>query len=292
MPKKLTFLTRNTTARILSTSITGVMGATIALVFVALALSVWLSRNALLPYNPFAIDMTKAFQPPSWSHFFGTDSLGRDVFSRVLAATSIDALVAFVVVSVSLALGLLMGTIAAYEGGLIEEVLMRVTDIFLAFPGLVLALAIALDLGPNILNSMIALTPVWWPYYTRLARGETLNAKSQDFVEASKACGQRTRFILLHHIIPSILPVMLVYATMDIGNVLIIFSVLSFIGVGAQPPAAEWGLMVVQDSQYLFQAPWIVLFPSIAIFTVAMGFSMLGDKLRDSLDPAIRGLFT
>jgi len=278
--------------QILSTSVTGVIGAAIAVVFVTLALSMWLSRNSLLPYSPFAIDMTKTFQPPSWSHFFGTDSLGRDVFSRVLAATSIDALVAFVVVSASLALGLMMGTIAGYEGGLIEEILMRITDIFLAFPGLVLALAIALDLGPNILNSMIALTPVWWPYYTRLARGETLNAKSQDFVEASRACGQRTRFILLHHIIPSILPVMLVYATMDLGNVLIIFSVLSFIGVGAQPPAAEWGLMVVQDSQYLFQAPWIVLFPSVAIFAVAMGFSMLGDKLRDALDPKIRGLFT
>jgi peptide/nickel transport system permease protein len=262
------------------------------MIFVVIAVSMWLTGNSLLPYDPLAIDLTKTFQPPSWSHFFGTDSLGRDLFSRVLAATSIDALVAFVVVSASLVLGLAMGSIAAYKGGLIEEILMRVTDIFLAFPALILALAIALDLGPNVLNSMIALTPVWWPYYTRLARGETLNVKSQDFVEASRASGQRTRFILLHHIIPSILPVMLVYATMDVGSVLITFSVLSFIGVGAQPPAAEWGLMVVQDSQYLFQAPWIVLIPSIAIFTVAMGFSMFGDKLRDALDPKIRGLFT
>jgi peptide/nickel transport system permease protein len=284
-------LVQNTTRQIIFSSVTGTVGGVISIGFIVLAVFVKLTGNTFLPYNPLAIHLQSTLEPPSFAHWFGTDSLGRDIFSRVLAALPIDALVSFTVVISALILGLVMGSLAGYRGGLIEEVIMRVTDIFLAFPGLVLALAIAIDLGPNTYNSILALTPVWWPYYTRLARGEALNLKSQDFVLASRAVGQRTRHIVLRHIIPGILPVMLVYATLDVGNVLITFSVLSFIGVGAQPPAPELGLMVVEDQQYLLQAPWVVLAPSLVIFAIAIGYSMFGDKLRDALDPRVRGLF-
>ena len=230
--------------------------------------------------------------PPSLAHIFGTDSLGRDIFSRVLAATPIDAEVPLAVLAIAVSLGLAAGTVAGYLEGIVSEVIMRVTDIFLAFPGIILALAIAAALKPSTHNSILALAPVWWPTYARLARGETLSVKTQQFVEASRAVGQRSGHIITHHIIPNILPVILVYATLDFGNVLLTFSVLSFIGVGAQPPAAEWGLMTVQEQQYLVNQPWSPIFPALAIFVVAAAFSFLGDGLRDALDPKVRGLFS
>jgi peptide/nickel transport system permease protein len=278
------------TFRILRSSIVTMAGVVIVIGFVTLALILWLTHDAILPYNPTTITMA-TLQPPSLAHLFGTDSLGRDVFSRVLAATPIDAEVPFAVLLVAVSLGMLTGTIAGFFGGLIEETIMRITDIFLAFPGIVLALAIAAALGPSINNSILALAPVWWPSYTRLARGETLTVKSQQYIEASRAAGHKSRYIVLHHIIPNIIPVILVYATLDFGTVIIIFSVLSFVGLGAQPPTAEWGLMTVQQEQYLTSAPWIPLLPALLILLVAVGFSLVGDGFRDALDPKIRSLY-
>jgi len=278
------------TLRILRSSLVTMAGLTIVVAFVVTSLVLWLTNNAILPYNPNAITMA-TLQPPSLAHLFGTDSLGRDVFSRVLAAAPIDAKVPAAVLLVAVSLGLLTGTIAGFFGGLIEETIMRITDIFLAFPGIVLALAIAAALGPSINNSILALAPVWWPSYTRLARGETLTVKSQQYIEASRAAGHKSRYVVLHHIIPNILPVILVYATLDFGTVIIIFSVLSYVGLGAQPPTPEWGLMTVQQSQYLTSAPWIPLLPALLILLVAVGFSLVGDGLRDALDPKIRSLY-
>jgi len=280
-----------TTLKILGTSATGLVGLIITAAFVATAIFSLLTSNALLPYDPFGLNIPVALQPPSWTHWFGTDSLGRDILSRIIAAAPIDAEVAFVVVSIAVLLGVPLGSVAAFKGGIVEEIVMRVTDIFLAFPGLVLAIAIAIALGAGVTNSILALAPVWWPSYVRLARGETLALKSQDFVEASKASGQKGRFIILHHILPTILPIILAYATLDIGSVLVTFSVLSFIGVGAQPPTPEWGLMAVQDELYFIKAPWVVIVPSIFILLVAVGFSLLGDRLRDAFDPRTRSLF-
>ena len=278
------------TLRILRSSLVTMAGLTIVVAFVVTSLVLWLTNDAILPYNPNAITMA-TLQPPSLAHLFGTDSLGRDVFSRVLAAAPIDAKVPAAVLLVAVSLGLLTGTIAGFFGGLIEETIMRITDIFLAFPGIVLALAIAAALGPSINNSILALAPVWWPSYTRLARGETLTVKSQQYIEASRAAGHKSRYVVLHHIIPNILPVILVYATLDFGTVIIIFSVLSYVGLGAQPPTPEWGLMTVQQSQYLTSAPWIPLLPALLILLVAVGFSLVGDGLRDALDPKIRSLY-
>jgi peptide/nickel transport system permease protein len=280
------------TLRIITSSASGIFGLIVVVGFILTAIIVWLTGNLFLPYNPLKISVFHELQPPSLVHFFGTDSLGRDIFSRILAAAPIDAEVALSVVAIAFIIGIVSGTLAGSLGGAVGEVIMRVTDIFLAFPALVLALAIAIALGPGISHSILAIAPVWWPAYTRLARGETLSAKSQDFVEASRALGHKRRYIILHHIIPVILPIMLVYATLDVGNVIIVFSVLSFIGVGAQPPAAEWGLMAFQDQQFLLSAPWVVIIPSLTILFVAIGFSLLGDQLRDALDPKIRSFFS
>ena len=268
------------------------LGAVIAAGFLILAFSVWITNNAILPYDIYLITPATALRSPTFIHVLGTDDLGRDLFSRILAAAPIDAEVALSVVGSAVVFGLILGSVAGYVGGTLEEIIMRVTDVFLAFPGLVLALAIASALGPSIFNSILALAPVWWPSYTRLARGEALSVKSRQFVEASRASGQTVRHIVFSHIIPNILPVLLVYATLDIGNVILVFSVLSFIGLGAQPPSPEWGLLTSQGEQYLVSAPWYPIAPAVAILIVAIGFSLLGDGLRDALDPKVRGLFS
>jgi peptide/nickel transport system permease protein len=280
------------TLRILRSSLITMIGLTIVSAFLLGTLLVVITNGAILPYNPMAISTNSILQAPSVSHIFGTDSLGRDMFSRVLAAMPIDAKVPFAVLSIAVSLGLLTGTIAGYVGGIVEEVIMRVADIFLAFPGIILALAIAAALTPSVNNSILALAPIWWPVYTRLARGETLSVKSQQYVDASRAMGHKASYIILHHIIPNIFPVILVFATLDFGSVIVVFSVLSFIGVGAQPPTAEWGLMSVQQEQYLISSWWAPVIPALAILVIAVGFSLLGDGLRDALDPKTRGLFT
>ncbi|MGA2666049.1 MAG: ABC transporter permease [Nitrososphaerales archaeon] len=262
----------------------------IVVAFFAVALFVYVTGGHVLPYPPNLINTREILQPPSLAHPLGTDSLGRDILSRVLDGTPIDAKVPIAVLAIALSFGMITGTIAGFVGGVVEEAIMRVTDIFLAFPGIVLALAIVAALGPSVNNSIIALAPVWWPVYTRLARGQTLSIKSQPFVEASRAIGQRPRATLLRHIVPNILPVMLVYAALDFGNVILTFSVLSFLGVGAQPPLSEWGLMTVQQEQYLSTAAWAPVVPALAIFLVAISFSLFGDGLRDAFDPKIRGL--
>jgi peptide/nickel transport system permease protein len=280
------------TLRILGQSYITVLSLFIVIAFFAIALFVYLTGAHYLPYPPDFINTREILEPPSFAHPLGTDSLGRDILSRVLAGTPIDARVPIAVLAIALSLGMATGTIAGYVGGVVEEVIMRVTDIFLAFPGIVLALVIVAALGPSVNNSIIALAPVWWPVYTRLARGQTLSIKSLPFIEASKAIGQRSRATLLRHIVPNILPVMLVYATLDFGNVILTFSVLSFLGVGAQPPLSEWGLMTYQSEQYLSTASWAPLAPALAIFLVAISFSLFGDGLRDAFDPKIRGLFS
>jgi peptide/nickel transport system permease protein len=280
------------TLRILSTSKITLVSLAIAVIFLSLAFFVFVTGDRFLPYPPDAINTRIILQPPSLLHILGTDSLGRDMLSRILAAAPIDAEVPVAVLAVAISLGLVLGTMAGYLGGTVEEIIMRTTDIFLAFPGIVLALAIVATLGPSINNSILALAPVWWPVYTRLARGQTLTIKSQQFIEASRTIGQRSSYIVIRHIIPNILPVMLVYATLDFGNVILTFSVLSFLGVGAQPPLSEWGLMTVQNEQYLTVAPWAPIIPALAIFIVAISFSLLGDGLRDAFDPKVRGTFS
>jgi peptide/nickel transport system permease protein len=218
----------------------------------------------------------------------GTDSLGRDMLSRVIASIPIDASLSLVVIAASLLIGIILGSIAGYFGGIIDEVIMRLTDIILAFPGIVLTLAIASALGASLINMAIALILVWWSPYVRIARGVTLSVKENQYIEAARASGLGSLTIIRRHIIPNILSPMLVYASLDIGYIILTASVLSYLGVGVQPPQAEWGRMVFEMQSYLFSQWWLPIFPGLAITITVLGFNLLGDALRDILDPRTR----
>jgi peptide/nickel transport system permease protein len=263
-------------------------GGLVAGAYLILALLVSLVGKYIVPYDPFAQNFAQTLLPPSSLHLFGTDDLGRDIFSRVISGAPIEAQIAFSVVIVSLACGGTLGAFAGYLGGIVEEVVMRVTDIFLSFPALVLAMAVAIAIGPGLTNSMMALLVVWWPWYARIARGEALSIKSSQYMEAARAAGLRDVQIVARHILPNILMPLLVYATLDISNVILTGSILSFIGLGAQPPQPEWGRMVFDGQDYLSGAWWMSVLPAFAIFVVVLAFSLFGDGLRDAFDPKLR----
>lgn len=263
-------------------------GGIIAGVYLVLAALVTLTGDLLLPHDPFVQNYAQALMPPSVTHLFGTDDLGRDIFSRVIAGTPFDAQIAFVVVLISLALGGSIGAFAGYLGGRAEEIMMRVTDIFLSFPALVLAMAVAIAIGPGLTNAMMALLVVWWPWYARIGRGEALSIKSSQYIEAAHAAGLSSLQIVTRHVLPNILMPLLVYATLDISNVVLTGSILSFIGLGAQAPTPEWGRMVFDGQDYLSGAWWMSVIPATAIFIVVLAFSLFGDGLRDAFDPRLR----
>ncbi|MEM2122180.1 MAG: ABC transporter permease [Candidatus Bathyarchaeia archaeon] len=274
--------------RILSRNPLSLAGSMIILIFFTTAIFVAVAGVGVLPYDPYAVNIVEALQPPSLSHLLGTDNLGRDILSRIIAGTVVDAQVSVVVVAFSLATGGLLGAISGFYGGKIDEIVMRITDVFLAFPGLILALAIAAALGPSLLHVMEALLVVWWPTYARLSRAEALSVKENQYIEAAKASGLREVAIVFRHVLPNILPPLMIYATLDIGSVILNASVLSYIGLGAQPPQAEWGRMVFDGQSYLMTQWWLPIFPGIAIMVTVLGFNLLGDGLRDALDPRLR----
>jgi len=263
-------------------------GGVVAVAYLVLAVVVALVGDFLLPHDPYVQNFAEALQAPSLIHPFGTDDLGRDIFSRVIAGAPFDAQIAFVVVLVSLTLGGSVGAFAGYLGGRIEEAMMRITDIFLSFPALVLAMAVAIAIGPGLTNSMMALLVVWWPWYARIARGEALSIKSSQYIEAAHAAGLSEFQVVVRHVLPNILMPLLVYATLDISNVILTGSILSFIGLGAQPPQPEWGRMVFDGQDYLASAWWMSVIPATAIFVVVLAFSLFGDGLRDAFDPKLR----
>ena len=263
-------------------------GGIVAGAYLVLVVLVWATGDLLVPYDPYVQNYAEALRPPSGAHLFGTDDLGRDIFSRVIAGAPFDAQIAFAVVLASLALGGSVGAFAGYLGGKVEEAMMRLTDIFLSFPALVLAMAVAIAIGPGLTNSMMALLVVWWPWYARIARGEALSIKSSQYIEAAHAAGLSDFQVVLRHVLPNILMPLLVYATLDISNVVLTGSILSFIGLGAQPPQPEWGRMVFDGQDYLASAWWMSVVPAMAIFIVVLAFSLFGDGLRDAFDPRLR----
>jgi peptide/nickel transport system permease protein len=276
------------TGRFLLKNKLSLAGGAVAGAYLLLALLVWLFGNYFLPYSPYAQNFAQTLLPPSWAHIFGTDDLGRDIFTRVIAGAPLDAQIAFIVVIISLALGGGLGAFAGYLGGFVEEIVMRVTDIFLSFPALVLAMAVAIAIGPGLTHSMMALLVVWWPWYARIARGEALAIKNSQYMEAARAAGLKDIQIVVKHVLPNVLMPLLVYATLDISNVVLTGSVLSFIGLGAQPPTPEWGRMVFDGQDYLSSAWWMSVLPALAIFVVVLAFSLFGDGLRDAFDPKLR----
>lgn len=255
-----------------------------------LAIIVTVTGDAIAPYDPYSQNFAERLLPPSPTHWFGTDDLGRDLFSRILVGTPIDAQIALMVVIVSAVIGAFLGAAAGTMGKFLDEAVMRVTDIFLSFPPLVLAMAVAVVLGPGIIQATMALIVVWWPWYTRLSRSEALVVKSYPYVEAARAAGLREITIVFKHILPNILSPILIYATIDMGNVILTAALLSFLGLGAQPPLPEWGRLVFEGQDYLFSAWWFPVMPGVALFTIALAFSLLGDGLRDVLDPRLRYL--
>ncbi len=240
----------------------------------------WLS-----PYDPAAQDLALRLDGPSWSHPFGLDELGRDVFARVLMGARISFAIGLVVVGVSTLVGLALGSVAGYFGGWLDDVLGRVMDVLLAFPGILLAIALVAVLGPSLANVVFALSLIGWVSYARLARGQVLRTRELEFVQAARAMGAKTARILARHVVPSTLPTMVVQATLGMATVIISEASLSFLGLGVQPPTPSWGTMLNGGRAHLLDAPHLTVFPGVAIAALVLGFNFLGDGLRDSLDP-------
>lgn len=240
----------------------------------------------LAPYDPYKLDVTGSkLLPPSSEHLLGTDELGRDVLSRIMTGTRVSLQVAFVVLSFAVVFGTLVGAIAGFLGGIFDEILMRFTDMFLAFPALVLAIAIAASLGRELKYTMIAVSTVFWPWYARLVRAQVLSVKEREFVEAGRSIGLSSWRLLFRHILPNAGSVVIIQVTLDVGYAILITSSLSFIGLGAQPPSPEWGTMMSTARNYFRDAWWYTTFPGIALTLTVFAFNVLGDGLQDALDP-------
>jgi peptide/nickel transport system permease protein len=257
----------------------------------ALVILGWVAVSIVAPllssFDPVEVNVDNRLAPPSAEHWLGIDGLGRDVFTRVLYGGRVSLPVAAVVVVVASIFGTLYGALAGYLGGWVDEITMRVVDMVLAFPALILAMAIAAALGSSIHNSMLAMLLVWWPPYARLARGQVLALKARDFVSAAEALGLRERRILLRHVLPNAVAPSIVLMAMDFGNAIIITAALSFLGLGAVPPTPEWGAMVAEGRELTAQW-WISTFPGVAILMVALAANFVGDGLRDAIDPKLR----
>lgn len=257
----------------------------VGLVFVTLVVFSAVFAPVIAPEGPNDQDLFNRLESPSADHPMGTDQLGRDVLSRLLHGARISLGIALAVVAITLTIGTAVGLIAGYAGGWIDEGLMRFVDVLLAFPGILLALVIAGILGPSLVNIMIALAVVGWTQYARIIRGSVLSVKEEEFVKSAQLMGVSKTRIVLRHILPNVVTPVVVLATMDMAYVILGTAGLSFLGLGAQPPTPEWGTMLSQGRNYVDTAWWIVNFPGLAIMVTVLGFNLLGDGLRDVLDP-------
>ncbi len=246
------------------------------------------SRRWLAPFDPIETSWSAIRQAPSAAHWFGTDEIGRDVLSRVVWGTRASLLAGVVSVSISLAFGVPIGLAAGFVGGFVDGVISRLTDAFLACPFLILAIALAAFLGPNLTNAMIAIGISATPIFVRLTRAQVINVKVEDFIEAARALGNAPLRIALRHVLPNVLPPLIVQATLAIAAAVIAEASLSFLGLGQQPPAPSWGSMLNTAKNYVDNAPWMAVWPGLAIFVLVLAFNLLGDGLRDALDPRQR----
>jgi peptide/nickel transport system permease protein len=259
--------------------------AVVALVIVVLIVSAALLAPLIAPYDPTQQTWTAVRQAPSWAHWFGTDEVGRDVFSRVLYGARASLAAGVVSIAIAVMIGVPLGLLAGYLGGWTDIVLGRLTDAMLAIPFLILAIALAAFLGPNLTNAMIAIGISATPIFIRLTRGQVLAVKAEDYVEAARAVGNPHWRIALRHILPNVMPPLLVQVTLTIAAAVIAEASLSFLGLGQQPPMPSWGSMLNSAQRFLNNAPWMAIYPGIAIFITVLSFNVLGDGLRDALDP-------
>lgn len=259
----------------------------VGLVIVLIAIGAAVVGPALSPYDPSSQELARRLEGPSLAHPLGLDELGRDILARLLAGARISLLVGLAVVSVSSTVGMLMGSVAGYFGGRVDDLISRVIDVLMAFPGILLAIALVAVLGPSLTNVVLALSVIGWVGYARLVRGQALRAREFDFVQAARALGAGSGRIILRHILPTALPAVVVQATLGMAGAIIAEAALSFLGLGVQPPTPSWGTMLDAGRSHLFDAPHLTIFPGLAIALLVLGLNFLGDGLRDRVDPKL-----
>lgn len=260
----------------------------VGLAIVVVVAVVALAAPVISPYAPNEVLFGDRLKAPGPGHLMGTDEMGRDLLSRVIWGSRVSLQAGLIIVLIGMVVGLAIGSFAGFMGGIVDTVIMRVMDIILAFPSLVLAMALAATLGPNLTNAMLAIAFVRIPVYVRLVRGQALTVRERDYVKAARVSGARSGWIIMRHIVPNTLTPVLVLATLDIGGAILTASALSFLGLGAQPPLSEWGAMVSAGRKFILDQWWYATFPGAAIFITAIGFNLFGDGLRDILDPRLR----
>jgi peptide/nickel transport system permease protein len=263
-------------------------GAVVGLVVIAAFVLLAVFAPLVSPYDPLATNWALVRKPASAAHWFGTDELGRDILTRVMFGARASLMAGLVSVGIALSVGVPVGMVAGYRGGFIDSLISRITDAMLACPFLILAIALAAFLGPSLSNAMIAIGITATPIFMRLTRAQVMNVKVEDYVEAARAIGNPSWRIALFHILPNILPALLVQATLSIAAAIIAEAALSFLGLGQQPPAPSWGSMLNAAQRFLTQAPWMAIWPGLAIFLSVLSFNLVGDGLRDALDPRSR----
>jgi peptide/nickel transport system permease protein len=259
----------------------------IGLLIVCLAVFAAVAGPLLTPYDPSAQELARRLEGPSLAHPLGLDELGRDILARLLAGARISLLVGLAVVSVSSIIGMTLGSIAGYFGGRLDDAISRIIDVLMAFPGILLAIALVAVLGPSLTNVVLALSVIGWVGYARLVRGQALRAREFDFVQAARALGAGSRHIILHHILPTAFPAVVVQATLGMAGAIIAEAALSFLGLGVQPPTPSWGTMLDAGRSHLFDAPHLTIFPGLAIALLVLGLNFVGDGLRDRVDPKL-----
>jgi len=258
----------------------------LAIILILIIMAIFASYIA--PYDPLTMNLDNRLAPLSRVHLLGTDELGRDILSRIIYGAGVALKIVLIVLAIDLPLGILLGLTAGYFGGWVDEIIMRIADIFMAFPRLILAMAIGTALGPSLRNTVIAIALTMWPVYARLARGETLSIKERTFIEAERALGTSNFKILVFNILPMCISTLIVRATLDMGNIIRIAAGMSFLGLGTQPPTPDWGLMVSTGRNFLVNQWWVPTFPGFAILLAVFGFNLLGDGIRDISDPHLR----
>jgi peptide/nickel transport system permease protein len=265
-------------------SYVGLVGAGLVMTF----LLVTALASTLAPYDPIGTDFGSVLSPPTWQHPFGTDDVGRDILSRVIFGSRVSLQAGVFTVMVALLVGLPLGLIAGFLGGAVDNLIMRGVEVILSFPTLVLALGITAVLGPNLMNALFAIGIVFVPHFARLIRGQVLSVKENDYVAAARALGASDRRVMGIHILPNCMAPLLVQSSFSVSFAILVEAALSFLGLGTQPPTPSWGIMLAMGKNYLEQAPWLGAFPGLAIFLTVLGFNLLGDGLRDALDPRLK----
>ncbi len=261
----------------------------LGILFIGVLLFTGILAPLLAPYDPIEISPDRRLTPPNSTNWLGTDEVGRDILSRIIHGARISLEIGVTIVFFAAVIGLVIGLVSGFFGGVLDQTLMRFTDMFMSFPTLILAIAMTAALGPSLFNAVLAMIIVWWPIYARLIRGEVLAVKEKEYIRAIRALGARPFKIIFFHVLPNTIDVVVIRASIDFGNAVMFCAALSFIGLGAQPPQPEWGAMVTTGRDYLRDAWWLVTFPGLAIFLTVMGFNLFGDSLRDFLDPKLRG---